>query len=244
MIDPREDSASADTPGRRVAAAVSDGIKTQRWKPGEQLPTEPEMQAEYGVGRSAVRSALRQLREQGTVVTVPCVGTFVADRRAKAKPPMPASQRLVADIREQITSGRLKPGDQLPRESELIDTYGVSSALIRSSLRTLREEGLIYSRGREGRFVGPRSAPRRRPPTLTERVAAAVAERIQAGEFGPDEMLPSEAELERQYAVSKLTVRAAAALLREQGWAYTVPHRGTFVAPRDRWPQPTSTARA
>ncbi len=143
----------------------------------------------------------------------------------------------MTDIREQIASGRLQPGDQLPLESELMDTYGVSSALVRSRLRTLREEGLIYSRGREGRFVGPESAPRRRPPTLTEKVAAAVAKRIQEGEFGADVMLPSESEMEREYAVSKLTVRAAVALLREQGWAYTVPHKGTFAAKSDKWPK-------
>lgn len=231
MTNAHEDSAAA--PGRRVATTILNAIQAGRWKPGAQLPTEPEMQSEHGVGRAAVRSALRQLREQGLVTTVPGVGTFVADRDAKATPPMPAYQRIVTDIREGIRAGRLKPGDQLPRESELMDTYGVSSALIRSSLRTLREEGLIYSRGREGRFVGPESAPRQRPPTLTETVAAAVAKRIQAGEFGPDEMLPSESEMERQYEVSKLTVRAAVALLREQGWAYTVPQRGTYVAPRD-----------
>ncbi|MFI7706552.1 winged helix-turn-helix domain-containing protein [Nonomuraea sp. NPDC049480] len=235
MINPRADS--ADAPSKRVAAAVLDGIKARRWKPGDQLPTEPEMQAEHGVGRAAVRSALHRLREQGAVTTVPGVGTFVAGKGANAKPPMPASQRLVADIREQIASGLLRPGDQLPLESELMETYGVSSALVRSSLRTLREEGLIYSRGREGRFVGPESAPRRRPPTLTEKVAAAVAERIRAGEFGPDVMLPSESEMEREYAVSKLTVRAAVALLREQGWAYTVPHKGTFAAKSDKWPK-------
>ncbi|MGR6915364.1 GntR family transcriptional regulator [[Actinomadura] parvosata] len=235
MINTRGDG--ADAPGKRVAAAVFDGIKARRWKPGDQLPTEPEMQAEHGVGRAAVRSALHQLREQGVVTTVPGVGSFVTGKGAATKPPMPASQRLVTDIREQIASGRLQPGDRLPRESELMDTYGVSSALVRTTLRILREEGLIYSRGREGRFVGPESAPRRRPPTLTEKVAAAVAERIKEGEFGPDEMLPSESEMERQYAVSKLTVRAAVALLREQGWAYTIPHRGTFANKSDKWPK-------
>jgi DNA-binding GntR family transcriptional regulator len=237
MINPPEDGTGADSPGRRVAAAVRDDIKALRWKQGDQLPTEPEMQAEHGVGRAAVRSALRRLREEGMVATVPGVGTFVASQDDQTQPPMPASQRLLADIREGIASGRLKPGHQLPRESELMETYGVSSALIRSSLRTLRQEGLIYSRGREGRFVGPESAPRRRPPTLTETVAAAVAKRIQEGEFGADEMLPSEAEMERQYEVSKLTVRAAVALLREQGWAYTVPQKGTFVNKPDNWPK-------
>ncbi|WP_344897783.1 GntR family transcriptional regulator, partial [Nonomuraea antimicrobica] len=62
--------------------------------------------------------------------------------------------------------------------------------------------------------------------------------------FSPDEMLPSEAEMERQYEVSKLTVRAAVALLREQGWAYTVPQRGTYVDSRERWPREKPSASA
>ncbi|MGW0198046.1 GntR family transcriptional regulator [Nonomuraea sp. NPDC003201] len=51
--------------------------------------------------------------------------------------PVPPSRRLVEDLRVAITSGRPKPGDPLPSEQELMDTYG---------LRKLRQEGLIQHR--------------------------------------------------------------------------------------------------
>jgi DNA-binding GntR family transcriptional regulator len=40
----------------------------------------------------------------------------------------------------------------------------------------------------------------------------------------------------RQYGAARETVRRAIALLREQGWVFTVPHRGSYVAPEERRP--------
>ncbi|MFD2354744.1 hypothetical protein ACFSTC_43980 [Nonomuraea ferruginea] len=41
----------------------------------------------------------------------------------------------------------------------------------------------------------------------------------------------------QQYECARETVRRAMALLREQGWIYTVPQRGSYVSPRDSWPE-------
>ncbi|MFD0661635.1 winged helix-turn-helix domain-containing protein [Thermocatellispora tengchongensis] len=75
-----------------------------------------------------------------------------------------------------------------------------------------------------------------REPWPFEKVAAAVIEGIDRGGYEPDEVLPSETEMMEEYGVAKKTVRAAVALLREQGWVCTVPTIGTFVASRDKWP--------
>ncbi|MER6000256.1 GntR family transcriptional regulator [Nonomuraea angiospora] len=50
---------------------------------------------------------------------------------------------MVEDLRDAITSGRLKPGDPLPSEQEL-DTYGLPAITI--TLRKLRQERLIQHR--------------------------------------------------------------------------------------------------
>lgn len=155
-------NARSNFSGRRIAEAISKDIEAGRFKPGEKLPTEKEMEAKYGAGRAAVRSALKLLRAQGRVQTLQGVGTFVAGTGEKAEP-LPASKQLVADIRHAIATGQLKPGDQLPTDDELREKYGVSVPLIRASLRRLREEGLIYSkyasrcpRGRPTSQVAPR----------------------------------------------------------------------------------------
>ena len=62
--------------------------------------------------------------------------------------------RLVADeLRQQIRSGRIKPGEQVPSSRELEAKYDIANMTARSALRVLRDEGLIYSTPGRGNFV-------------------------------------------------------------------------------------------
>ncbi|MEV5803774.1 GntR family transcriptional regulator [Streptomyces parvulus] len=65
------------------------------------------------------------------------------------------SRRLVIadDLRHQITTGRLGPGDRLPSESALADRYKVSTATLRSALAVLQGEGLVEKIHGKGNFV-------------------------------------------------------------------------------------------
>ncbi|WP_121712664.1 GntR family transcriptional regulator [Streptomyces sp. E5N91] len=65
------------------------------------------------------------------------------------------SRRLVIadDLRRQITTGRLGPGDRLPSESALADRYKVSTATLRSALAVLQGEGLVEKIHGKGNFV-------------------------------------------------------------------------------------------
>ncbi len=53
--------------------------------------------------------------------------------------------------------------------------------------------------------------------------------RLSSKEFGPGDILPSEAEIGRQYDVSRITVRQALAALEREGLISRQPGRGTFV---------------
>lgn len=62
----------------RLANDLRERLRAGDWAPGEQLPTEAELIAEYGVSRSTVRSALQQLERAGLTITRHGVGTFVS----------------------------------------------------------------------------------------------------------------------------------------------------------------------
>ena len=61
-------------------------------------------------------------------------------------------------------------------------------------------------------------------------LAAQLRERIRDGRIGPREALPSISQLTGETGLAVNTVRHAVSVLMEEGWAYTVPGRGTFAA--------------
>jgi GntR family transcriptional repressor for pyruvate dehydrogenase complex len=52
-------------------------------------------------------------------------------------------QDLVEQIQDAILDGRLKPGEKLPSQRELVDAFQTSRASIREALRVLEQKGLI-----------------------------------------------------------------------------------------------------
>ncbi|MFE7129752.1 GntR family transcriptional regulator [Streptomyces sp. NPDC057638] len=74
---------------------------------------------------------------------------------------------LAADrLREEITSGRLKPGDRLPSSRELRDSLGIANATVHSALRVLRDDGLIYSVHGRGSYVSDPAAQAANDPLV------------------------------------------------------------------------------
>jgi len=56
-----------------------------RWKPGNQLPGEPELCRMFQVSRTVVRQALKEMSYEGRLVRVKGSGTFVAEPRASSR---------------------------------------------------------------------------------------------------------------------------------------------------------------
>lgn len=54
---------------RQIAAALRARITDGTWAPGTELPSEPDLAVEFGVGRDTVVSAISLLRGEGLVVT-------------------------------------------------------------------------------------------------------------------------------------------------------------------------------
>jgi GntR family transcriptional repressor for pyruvate dehydrogenase complex len=61
--------------------------------------------------------------------------------------------QIVDRIKESILKGDLKPGDQLPNERQLAESFNVSRISVREALRSLRQMGFLQTRPGEGTFV-------------------------------------------------------------------------------------------
>jgi GntR family transcriptional repressor for pyruvate dehydrogenase complex len=60
-----------------VRAKVLNGIRSGEWKPGDRLPTEPEMMKAFRVSRAPIREAMQSLLLLGVVDISPRRGAFV-----------------------------------------------------------------------------------------------------------------------------------------------------------------------
>ena len=78
------------------------------------------------------------------------------------------------------------------------------------------------------------------PEPKYRQLARFLRGRIERGEFDevPDQKVPSEASLMKDYGLARNTVRQAMGVLRDWGMIKTVPLRGSRLRPRDDWHPP------
>ncbi|HEY6314787.1 MAG TPA: GntR family transcriptional regulator [Streptosporangiaceae bacterium] len=65
----------------------------------------------------------------------------------------PMYRQIAEDLREQIESGGLRPGQQLRTELELRDRYGASRNTVRDAIKWLTNLGLVETKPGQGTFV-------------------------------------------------------------------------------------------
>jgi GntR family transcriptional regulator len=68
----------------------------------------------------------------------------------------PLHQQIAADLRAQIMSGDLAPGDQLPSTSQLVTQYNAANPTIQKAASALKDEGFLRSRPGAGVYVHDR----------------------------------------------------------------------------------------
>ncbi|WP_447038288.1 GntR family transcriptional regulator [Streptomyces sp. DSM 118878] len=73
-----------------------------------------------------------------------------------------AYEEIADELRARIRAGRLKPGDRLPSEADLVRSSGRSGPTVQQALRMLQAEGLIEKQHGRGTFV-------RRPRVMVRR---------------------------------------------------------------------------
>lgn len=137
-----------------IARKIQDGS----WRAGDRLPSESELVAQFGVSRMTANRALRELSEQGRIVRVAGVGSFVAEDKPQST--LLQIANLASEIRERGHDYRC---DVLTVE-RISATLEIAAAL---DLRTgesvfhavcvHREDGVPVQL--EDRYVNPRLVP-------------------------------------------------------------------------------------
>ena len=62
---------------RQIAAILRARIESGELQPERPIPSEAQIEQEFGVARATARHAVAVLRDEGLVVTVPGMGTYV-----------------------------------------------------------------------------------------------------------------------------------------------------------------------
>ena len=70
----------------QVKSHILDNIGSGKWRAATRVPSENDIVRSFGVSRMTANRALRELRDEGVLVRIAGVGSFVADRHARAHP--------------------------------------------------------------------------------------------------------------------------------------------------------------
>lgn len=75
------------------------------------------------------------------------------------------------------------------------------------------------------------------PVPVYQQIADIIRGRIEEGRYSPDTPVPSIERIRQETGVAVKTIRRGVGVLATEGYVVIVPGKGTFVAPRDRWPE-------
>lgn len=141
----------------QIAGALRERIRSGALAPGEALPSEAALAAEFGVVRNTLRRALAQLEDDGLIEALPGRGRVVrgsGDQEAGASGgKAPQYERIAAELRSGIERGELAVGEALPSEAALTERYAVARGTVRQALAELRGAGLVESVQGKGWYV-------------------------------------------------------------------------------------------
>lgn len=125
---------------------------------------------------------------------------------------------VAAQLREQITNGRLKRGERIPSEAALTKKFEVSTITIRRAIMELMFDGLLYGRQGLGIFVSDR---RKIVRVLTEDTSVSMGDEIRRAGLKPSiRELSSDRIVAPDDLAKRLGLRRGATILRHQKLVY------------------------
>src|SRR5277367_1371877 len=111
----------------QVKRHILENIDSGKWGTSSRVPSENEIVKSFGVSRMTANRALRELRDEGVLVRIAGVGSFVADRHAHAHP---LQIRGIADeIRDRghVHRAEIVSRERVRAVADLAEDFGIAS---------------------------------------------------------------------------------------------------------------------
>ena len=142
----------------KVKRHILDNIGSGKWATSSRVPSENDIVKSFGVSRMTANRALRELRDEGVLIRIAGVGSFVADRHAQAHP---LEIRSIADeIRERghAHHAEIVSLERVRAVAELPEDFGIAprSELFCSVIVHFENDRPVQL---EDRYVLPKLAP-------------------------------------------------------------------------------------
>lgn len=142
----------------QVKAFIKTRISAGTWRPGDPVPSEAVLMAQFGVSRMTVNRALRELMGEGLVTRVQGSGTFVAELHRIS------STLTIRDIHEEVIArGHIHTSRVLRAESEKASADVARTLGLRTGGRVFHTILIHLENGvpiqYEDRYVNPAAAP-------------------------------------------------------------------------------------
>lgn len=91
----------------RLRDTLLDHLKSGAWRAGHRLPTERALCEQFGLGRSAVRRVLAQLKEAGLITQTVGSGTYVSEQAPGLLPGLTSGAALMTASPAELMDARL-----------------------------------------------------------------------------------------------------------------------------------------
>jgi GntR family histidine utilization transcriptional repressor len=152
-------AASAEPLYLQVKRHILANIGSGKWAAAARVPSESEIVKRFGISRMTANRALRELRDEGVLVRVAGVGSFVAERQARAHPL--EIRGIAEEIRERGRAHRAEviALERVRATAGLAEDFGIAprSELFFSSIVHFEDGRPVQL---EDRHVLPRLAPK------------------------------------------------------------------------------------
>lgn len=91
----------------QLRETIVDNLKSGTWRAGHRIPTERALCEQFGLGRSAVRRVLAQLKEAGLIVQTVGSGTYVTEQVASLLPTLTSGAPLATTSPAELMDARM-----------------------------------------------------------------------------------------------------------------------------------------